>query len=103
MGPAAIWRQGFTFNGAYLVGGTVSQDFGSGINIVLANSFQILVSFLYLFYNNILTRQLVADEWTRFLRPNGKKALRVSSPKAVQRSSYSLSLPLKYSIPLMVA
>lgn len=71
-------------------------------NIIIANSPQLLVSFLYLFYNNILTRQLVADEWVRFLYPGDKKVLRVSSPKGMQRSSYFLSLPLKYSIPLMI-
>lgn len=103
MSPAGLLRQGFTFNGAFLVGGTVTESFGSGTTILIANSFQILVSFLYLFYNNILTRQLVADEWTRFLRPSGKKPLRVSSPVGMQRSSYALSLPFKYSIPLMVA
>lgn len=38
-----------------------------------------------------------------FLREDGKKALRVSSPEGMQRSTYFLSLPLKYSIVLMVA
>lgn len=40
----------------------------------------------------------------RYLRgPAGKKPLRVSQPKRMQRSSYTLSLPFAYSIPLMVA
>lgn len=72
-------------------------------HILIANSPQLLISFLYMLYNSILTRQLVADEWVRFLRPEGKRALRVSSLEGVQRSSYFLSLPLKYSIPLMVS
>jgi hypothetical protein len=74
-------------------------------HIAFANSFQVLVSFLYLFYNNILTRQVVADEFLRFLDgDNGKKALRVSSPKnSVQRSSYFLSLPWKFAVPQMIA
>ncbi|OJJ94921.1 hypothetical protein ASPACDRAFT_1860602 [Aspergillus aculeatus ATCC 16872] len=61
------------------------------------------VSFLYLFYNNILTHQLVADQWVRFLRPDGKKALRVSTSRGMQRSSYLLSLPLTYSLTLTIA
>ncbi|KAL1856507.1 hypothetical protein Daus18300_010664 [Diaporthe australafricana] len=101
--PAGISRLGFTLNSAFLVTGTTSGQFGgSGSNVIIANSFQILVSLLYLFYNNILTSQLVADEWTRFLRPDGKKTLRVSSPQGMQRSSYTLSLPFKYSIPLAI-
>ncbi|KAH7025135.1 uncharacterized protein B0I36DRAFT_295925 [Microdochium trichocladiopsis] len=70
-------------------------------NVLVANSPQLLMSVLYLFYNNILTRQLLADEWLRFFRRSEKKPLRVSSPKGIQRSSYSLSLPLKYSVPLL--
>lgn len=101
--PAGIFRLGFTLNSAFLVTGTTSGQFGgSGPNVIIANSFQILVSLLYLFYNNILTSQLVADEWTRFLRPDGKKTLRVSSPQGMQRSSYTLSFPFKYSIPLAI-
>lgn len=100
--PAGILRLGFTLNGAFLVAGTTSGSFGSGSNVIIANFFQIFVSFIYLFYNNILTCQLVADEWTRFLRPDGKKTLRVSSPRGMQRSSYTLSLPFKYSIPLAI-
>ncbi|KAK8097762.1 uncharacterized protein PG998_013248 [Apiospora kogelbergensis] len=72
------------------------------INILIANSPQILMSVLYLFYNNILTRQLAADEWLGFLKPQGKKPLRVSSPIGMQRSSYFLTLPFKYSGTLLV-
>ena len=70
--------------------------------ILFANIFQLLISFLYLFYNSILTRQLVADELMRFLRE--KKPLRVTSPVGImQRSTYALSLPFRYAVPLMAA
>jgi hypothetical protein len=49
------------------------------IHVMTANSFQILVSLLYLFYNNILTHQIIADELISFLRE--KKALRASIPQ----------------------
>jgi hypothetical protein len=69
---------------------------------LVANIFQVMVSFLYLFYNRILPYQMVAAEWTIFLKE--KKSLRVSSlPKLTQRSTYALSLPWKYAIPLMVS
>lgn len=83
--------------------GAISRSWRFG-HILFANSFQVLVSFLYLFYNNILTSQVVADEFIRFLDKDGKKALRVSSPQnSIQRSSYFLSLPWKYAIPQIIA
>lgn len=63
--------------------------------------FQVLINLEYMFYNNILTCQVVADEFIRSLTE--KKALRVSSPRnAIQRSSYFLSLPWKYAVPQML-
>ncbi|KAE8166654.1 hypothetical protein BDV40DRAFT_285404 [Aspergillus tamarii] len=107
--PAALWQYGFQVNPAMLARdmGPLNSIAADGAvmllgNILIANSPQVMVSFLYLFYNNILTRQLVSDEWVRFLQEEGKKPLRVSSPEGMQRSSYFLSLPFKYSVPLMV-
>ena len=44
---------------------------------------------------------LVADEWNGFVKE--RKTLRLSSPRGIQRSSYFLSLPYRYSLPLMFA
>lgn len=90
--------------GVLAASGAVSRGWRFG-HILFANSFQVLVSFLYLFYNNVLTRQVAADEFLRFLdEDNDRKALRVSSPKnSEQRSSYFLSLPFKYAVPQMIA
>ncbi|KAI1660678.1 hypothetical protein F4813DRAFT_378961 [Daldinia decipiens] len=101
-----IWGLGFETNPS-MIGHSFWKSQGEGGvdligNVLVANSPQVIVSFIYLFYNSILTRQLVADEWTRFTRPEGKKPLRVTSPVGMQRSSYFLSLPLKYSILLMI-
>ena len=72
------------------------------VHVMTANSFQVLVSCLYLCYNNILTHQIIAAELLSFLRE--KKTLRVSFPQhARQRSSYFLSLPWRYALPLMAA
>ncbi|KAK5120323.1 hypothetical protein LTR85_006262 [Meristemomyces frigidus] len=60
---------------------------------------KILVSFGYLFYNNIWTCQLLADELLRFFTE--RKGLRVSEPEgSLQRSSYFLSLPFNIFIVL---
>ena len=90
--------------GILAASGAVSRAWRFG-HILFANSFQVLVSFLYLFYNNILTRQVAANEFLRFLDPDrDRKGLRVSSPKnSQQRSSYFLSLPWRYAIPQMMA
>lgn len=70
--PSAIWDEGFRVNGAYLVTESLWIFSNDGLDylekVLVANGFQIVLSFLYLFYNNILTRQLVADEWIRFLK-----------------------------------
>ena len=106
--PSAIWQQGLQVEETHLVQARwlfASSSTGLVLlsQVLFANGFQLMVSFLYLFYNNIITRQLVAAEWIRFLKPKGKKSLRVSSPVGMQRSSYMLSLPMSYSIPLMMA
>ncbi|RYP80105.1 hypothetical protein DL770_006367 [Monosporascus sp. CRB-9-2] len=102
-----VWRLGFKANPA-MIGHSFWQSRNKGsadliVNVLIANSPQVIMSFIYLFSNAILTRQLVADEWVRFIHPNGKKPLRVTSPVGIQRSSYFLSLPLKYSSLLMMS
>lgn len=101
MSLSGIWQLGFKANSA-MIGHSFWQSTNSAAdiigNILVANSPQVIVSFIYLFFNSILTRQLVADEWSRFIRDDGKKTLRVTSPVGLQRSSYFLSLPMKYSI-----
>ena len=102
---SAIWQQGFQASANNLVTEiwfpTGHRRFELPSHILFANGFQLLFSFVYIFYNNIITRQLIAAEWIRFLSPRGKKPLRVSSPIGMQRSSYMLSLPMSYSVPLM--
>lgn len=44
---------------------------------------------------------LVGDEWGRFA--THRKTLRVTHPRGIQRSTYFISLPYKYGIPLMIA
>jgi hypothetical protein len=68
--------------------------------VLLANMPQLLLSWSYFLLNGVLTRMLTAAEWLSFSIK--RKALRVSSPKGQQNSTYRLQLPFRYSIPLLV-
>lgn len=106
IGISSLWQQGLgKTNGFALIGGPWKGglrfiDFSR--QILLTNSFQILISCVYLCFNNVVSRQLVAAEWVRLLSVKEKKPLRVSSPQGLQRSSYMLSMPFAYAIPFIV-
>ena len=67
---------------------------------LVANSPQILLSFLYFSYNGLYTCMLLAEEWGAYTYK--RRFLRVTSPKGGQRSTYRLQLPYRYNIPLLV-
>lgn len=68
-------------------------------NVVVANSFQVVLSTTYFLYNSLYTAQCAALEWAT--HAHGKrKSLRVTWPRGQQRSTYYLQLPYRYSIPL---
>ena len=69
--------------------------------VLVANSLQLFTSFLYILFNNILTSMLFAQEW--FSYGSKRQGLRTSVPRGAQTSSYFLSLPAQYSVPLMLA
>ena len=69
--------------------------------IGFSNLWQFVISLLYLAYNAVLTAILVANEWDRFGKI--RKPLRVTEPQGHQRSSYFVSVPLKYGLPILVA
>ena len=69
-------------------------------NILIANSPQLLLSCLYFAYNGLWTYMLVSQEWLSYAQE--KKGLRVTSPRGKQRSTYTLQLPYRYGIPLMI-
>ena len=70
--------------------------------VLLANAPQIVISFAYLFYNNVFTCMVLANEWSQF--GHLRKGLRVSRPvkKSAQRSTFWLQLPYRYIVPVMV-
>ena len=93
-----MWDLGFNYLSTSY---TISQ-FGQlslAAIVILANIPQILISFAYIAYNGILTAMLAAAEYCDF--STDRKPLRVSSPHGMQRSTYFLQIPYRYSIPLM--
>ncbi|KAI0532619.1 hypothetical protein GGR58DRAFT_507215 [Xylaria digitata] len=102
---SSLWREGVGETHAYAI--TLTKAIESfGVNafygtLLLANVPQILLGIAWWLANSLLTRLLLARRWARFIVK--RSGLQVSSPKGQQRSSYILSLPYRYSIPLMIA
>ncbi|KAK0615545.1 hypothetical protein DIS24_g11711 [Lasiodiplodia hormozganensis] len=70
--------------------------------VLVANLPQLLLSFLYLVLNGVVTSMAGAGEWAGYYGPDrAAKALRVSFPKGGQRSTYFLQLPYRVGVPLM--
>lgn len=101
-----FWEMGFGKLQPYtfLVMGLPRADpAGFLSNVVISNLPQLLVSILYIFYNSMLSTFLVQREFSRMCEPQNRKPLRVSEPVGIQRSSYFISLPLRYGVPLYLS
>ncbi|KAK1978279.1 hypothetical protein LZ30DRAFT_218972 [Colletotrichum cereale] len=98
-----LWKLGF---GAltpftYLYIGIPKNDpVGLILNVILANMPQLVLSVLYILCNMMLSTFLLQREFSRLCDTKYRKPLRVSEPVGIQRSSYFISLPLRYGIPL---
>jgi hypothetical protein len=69
-------------------------------DVIIANLPQVALSVAYLAYNGLFTRMLSEREWSHLSLKF--QPLRVSRPKGLQKESYRLQLPMRWSIPLMV-
>lgn len=69
-------------------------------SILLANTPQAILSFLFVTYNGLFSSMLLMKEWSGF--SHERKALRVTWPTGMQRSSYWLQIPYRYGAPLLV-
>ncbi|KAK5713706.1 hypothetical protein LTR17_017549 [Elasticomyces elasticus] len=101
-----IWATGLgtpqpyaTVNGAQLHGNP-STSLQLWIPMLYSNVWQLWLSGLYLLVNGLVSALMLAREWSQYTRD--RKALRVSSPRGLQRGTFTLSLPFRYAIPLMV-
>ena len=97
----ALWRLGF---GAVAANSLLNWNIAGGRALIfmafVANTPQLLLSFVYISYNGLFTCMLRSQEWSRFARH--RKTLRVSAPEGQQRSTYRLQLPLSYGVPLLI-
>ncbi|RAK99651.1 uncharacterized protein BO80DRAFT_503133 [Aspergillus ibericus CBS 121593] len=68
--------------------------------VLISNSPQLVFSILYFLCNTLLSCMLVTAEYNDYAIH--RKPLRVSWPQGEQRSTYYLSLPYRYGIPLFL-
>lgn len=97
----SLWKLGFGALSPFTflhIGLPTDDPAGLISNVLVANSPQFILSLLYLFYNGIISSFLVQREFSRM--KSMRRPLRVSEPLGIQRSSYFISLPLRYGIPL---
>jgi hypothetical protein len=97
------WSLGFgSVKAASLVRWTKPLTGTSGLlrNVLLANLPQLLISTMYLGYNQAYTCMAFASEYSKYF--DSQVPLRVTRPQGQQRSSYFLTLPFRYIIPMMV-
>ncbi|KAH7132548.1 hypothetical protein B0J11DRAFT_230512 [Dendryphion nanum] len=68
--------------------------------VLLANTPQLVSSFLYITYNAVWTSMLVDLEWNSYA--HHRRSLRVSYPVGSQRSTHRIHLPYRYGIPMIL-
>ena len=100
-----LWSLGFgNFSSETLIWINGSHDLsgadGVMLMVLVANSPQLILSFLYFSYNGIFTCMLLAKEWRTY--GSKKNFLRITTPTGRQRSTYRLQLPYRYGIPLLI-
>lgn len=100
-GPKDVWSVGF---GAVaqqtLLSGTSSAS-SLAVNAFIANAAQPVFSVLYFSYNGVFTCMAAAHEWSTY--GVSRQGLRVSTGvKGTQRSTYFLSLPYSFALPLVL-
>lgn len=80
-------------------------DKSIAVSTLIANTPQAIFSFLYVCYNALFTVMFLSRELCRFsvTAGRGRKYLRVTDPQGEQKSTYFLSLPYKYGVPLLSA
>lgn len=69
-------------------------------NVLFDNSWQFFISMSYLLINSLLSTFFVTNELAGYAKD--RKTLRVSAPTGIQRSSYFVSMPARYGLPLMI-
>jgi hypothetical protein len=78
---------------------TVSGFWGTLKTIILVNTPQVLISLMNVLYNGLFTAMLLVGEWNLFSQH--RQPLRVTSPIGDQITNYYLTIPYRYSVPLL--
>lgn len=79
-----------------------SDPTGLLINVLVVNMLQLFFSIMYLVANAIFSTCLIQREFSLMYSEDKRKALRVSEPVGIQRSSYFITIPFRYGIPLYI-
>lgn len=96
-----MWQMGYgSINPAAVLPWNVSGTGGILLTVLVANSPQVVLSFLSLNFNGVITCMVVAKEWHAYAKE--RKPLRVTRPTGLQRSTYRLQIPYRYGIPLLI-
>lgn len=112
---SSLWKLGPGIISPYTLVYPIHSSFLGAV--LLANIPQILLSISYFFYNSTLTSMMMAVEYDNYAirgtrlssnpktaKNQAKKGLRVSTNRTgAQRSFYFLSLPYRYSLPLLLS
>ena len=94
-----LWDNGF---GSISPNSIIPSTQGLSVlaNVLIANTPQLVVSMVYVSYNGLWTCMLLSREFLGFAQ--SRHGLRVTNPEGkYQRSTYWLSLPYRFSIPLL--
>lgn len=95
--PKKLWETGF---GAVKGNNLLNLETSLLGGVLLANTPQALLSYMYLAFNALYTTMFVSAEWSRFAVQ--RKTLRVTAPVGQQRVTYWLGVPFRYAIPMTV-
>lgn len=96
------WSLGFgAVRQASLIRWSTPQVGNAGLlrNVLLANVPQLLISTMYVAYNQAYTCMAFAEEYSGYFRK--RQPLRVTRPRGGQRSTHFLTLPYRYIVPIM--
>lgn len=101
---ASLWRMGLGREQDYSIAMTQAwDDMGDTsfyVTTLFANGAQFLMSCCWYLGNSLLTAMVLSNHWGMFITK--QQRLRVSIPEDGQKSSYFLSLPYRYSLPLLL-
>ncbi|KAJ5961043.1 uncharacterized protein N7479_008193 [Penicillium vulpinum] len=98
----SLWNEAFSDAIGYTRFVDLKRSLSTLSSVVIANIPQLVITVSYFFYNSVLTSMLATAEYSSY--GESSKPLRVTWPvkDSEQQSTYWLSMPYQYGVPLMV-